>query len=80
MATPSTRAAAAPTCPRCHGRRWVYRDAGRDQWPLEVDCPECSDPDPDDDCRWGDDLAESSPDDSSRFAAVASRYHTDHAA
>jgi len=77
MTTPI--AAAAPTCRRCRDRGWVYLDAGADQFPYEVDCPVCADqdddPDPDDDCRWGDDIAASCPDDSSRFAMVAGRYH-----
>ncbi len=78
MATPLA-AAADPSCSRCYGRRWVYLEGGPGQFPFQVDCPSCADqgdddaPD-DDDCRWADDLAESAPDDSSRWAAVA-HYH-----
>ena len=80
MVTPSTRRAAAPTCRRCRDRGWVYLDAGADLFPYEVDCPACADPgdndDPDgaDDCRWADDVAESAPDDSSRWALVARHF------
>jgi len=68
------------TCRRCHGRHWIYLEGGYGHFPYEVTCPVCGDPDDDDDpdggddCRWNDDVAESAPDDSSRFAMVAARY------
>jgi len=81
MVTHSTRpaAAAAPTCRRCRDRHWVYLEGGPGQFPFQVDCPECSDPGdddaPDDDAgMWNDDIAASSPDDASRWAAVAFHY------
>jgi len=82
MVTQTTRpaAAAAPTCRRCHGRSWICLDAGADQFPYEVACPVCADQDQEDDDaaddgREHDDIAESCPDDSSRFAFVAAHYH-----
>jgi len=76
----STAPAAAPTCRRCFGRSWVYLEAGPDEFPYQTACPACADggddddPGDGDDCRIGDDLAESSPDDSGRFAFVAAHY------
>ena len=71
-------AAAAATCTRCFGRSWVYLEAGPDEFPYQASCPVCGDQDEDgaddDDCRAGDDLAASAPDDASRFAFVAARY------
>ena len=82
--TPSA-AVADPTCSRCRDRGWTYMDAGWGHFPHEVDCPDCADQgddedDEDDAARWNDDVAESCPDDSSRFAAIASRFHPGHAA
>jgi len=73
-------AAADPTCRRCSGRGWHYLEGGADEWPLEVDCAVCADLDdddaPDDDGgMWNDDVAESAPDDASRWAAVSAIYH-----
>jgi len=70
---------AVPACARCHNRGFIYAEAGPDQWPFEIPCVACAPQDdddaPDDDIAWNDDLGESCPDDSSRFAAVAARYH-----
>jgi len=83
-ATTNVVAAVAPPCARCRGRGFTYAEAGPDQWPYEIPCAACApqdDDDPDDGGgRWNDDIAESCPDDSSRFAAVAARYLPDHAA
>jgi len=69
----------APPCTRCRGRGWHYLEADPDSWPLEVACVACApqgDDDPDDDGgRWNDDIAESAPDDTYRFAMLAARYH-----
>ena len=68
----------APICRTCRGRGWHYLEAGLDCWPFEVDCRTCApqgDDDDDDGGRWNDDLGESAPDDSSRFAMIAARYH-----
>jgi len=77
MNTP-TLVAVAPPCTRCHGRGWYYLEAGPDCWPYEIPCVACSDQgddDPDDDAgMWNDDVAASSPDDASRWAAVAFHY------
>ena len=68
--------AGAPPCARCRGRGWRYAEAGPDCWPFEIPCAECSAQDdaPADDDRWNDDIAEASPDDASRFAAIAAHY------
>ena len=69
--------AVAPACARCRGRGWHYAEAGPDCWPYEIPCVACApgdDDDPDGGGQWNDDLAESCPDDSSRFAAVAAHY------
>ena len=71
--------AVAPPCARCHNRGFTYAEAGPDEWPFEIPCAECSAQDDDggdDAARWNDDLAESAPDDSSRFSLVAARYPT----
>ena len=71
-------AAAAATCTRCYGRSWVYLEAGPDEFPYQTACPACADlgddEDGGDDCRAGDDIAASAPDDASRYAFVAAHY------
>jgi len=66
----------APTCRTCHGRGFDPDCAGHPtaDGVVTCECEEC------DGGQWNDDLAESAPDDSSRFAMVAARYPAGHAA
>ena len=71
--------AVAPPCARCRGRGFTFAEAGPDCWPYEFPCGACApqgDDEDDDAGMWNDDLAASSPDDSSRWAAVNARYPT----
>ena len=81
MTTPI--AAADPTCRRCHGCGLDPDCGGHPTAAGRVWC-ECEQCDGDaaavDDCRPGDDLSESAPDDATRLAFVASRYPTGRAA
>jgi len=73
--TPITAAATVP-CRACGGRGFDPACTGHATAAgvVTCECPVCADQD-DDDVRWGDDIAESCPDDTSRFGAVAVNYH-----
>jgi len=80
MTTPTAAAATAaadPTpCAECHGTGFDPDCSGHPTAAGRVwcECPDCDDPDGGDDCRVGDDVAESAPDDATRFALVARHF------